>query len=151
MRGYVRAVPISIDLSASPLVIHRALGDVTREDVAAYIRHHDHVLAQGERVGVMLIVPKGSKIDRSMVEMHAAWMRERRGTLGERWVGLALVLEAVAARFMLTSFLLVSRMPIPYRVCDSYGEGALFLAERFLAEGIPLPEPLRPYGLASSG
>jgi hypothetical protein len=145
--GYVRRVPIEMDLRSLPLVIHRVTGDVTREDVAAYIRHHDHVLGQEERVGVMLIVPKGSQIDRSMVDMHAVWMRERRGMLGERWVGLALVLEAAAARFMLTSFLLMSHMPIPYRVCDSYGEGARFLAERFLAEGIPLPDSLRPYCL----
>jgi hypothetical protein len=145
--GYLGPVPIKMDLRSLPLVIHRVEGDVTREDVIGYIRHHDHMLGQGERVGVMLIVPKGSQIDRSMVEMHAAWMRERRGTLGERWVGLALVLEAAAARFMLSSFLLMSRMPIPYRVCNSYGEAARFLAERFLTEGIPLPDSLRPYCL----
>jgi hypothetical protein len=140
-------VPIEIDLRSLPLVIHRVSGDVSRDDVTAYIRHHDQMLGKEERVGVMLIVPKGSQIDRSMVEMHAVWMRERRGTLGAQWIGLALVLEAAAARFMLTSFLLMSRMPIPYRVCDSYGEGARFLADRFLEERIPLPDSLRPYCL----
>jgi hypothetical protein len=123
-------MPYTFDASQLPRVRVVFHGDIRLADMAGYERELGLLLGRDQDFGMLLRVRDAGAIEPRVVPTHAAFLDRNRARCAKRWLGLALVFESAAARFLMTSMLLLTKLPMPYRICDKGEDGEAWLEER---------------------
>jgi hypothetical protein len=135
---------IRVDLSAWPFINCSVVDSVTIDEMREYLSTLDQIVARGEKFAMLFnVVNKLSIPDRGIVRMQADWFKRNATAARDRWVGLALVFSAPVLRFLMTSLLLVTKLPMPYTLVESAADGARWLENRLVLSGLPVPPQLK--------
>jgi hypothetical protein len=134
-------MPIVVDRTSWPLVFVTAHGSVTSADMSAYLGVVEELVGSGEHFAMHCVIESDIKADRAVVREMATWFKKNAARCA-KWIGLALILKTVVARFLLSSMLLIARLPMPYEVVNSPDAGLRWLARRFRDAKLPLPAKL---------
>lgn len=131
-----REMPLAwVDFLASP----------TDEDFDAYITFLDEVLAlRTPHVTVVRFAPGSGRLSAAQVRRSSQWIKDNAEVIPQCCSGLAMVFESAALRFMLTSFLLMTKIPTAYKVCANDDE-----ALRWATEVLGVAPLARPGGAAA--
>jgi len=138
-------MPVRTDLQAMPLVIFHMEGDLNAAQLKSYLGEVEQLLSSGQKIGSISRTERLGKVDAQSMKLVADWFKQNASLASERWIGSAIVITSATVRFLLSSLMLLVRMPMPYKAFDSYDAAARWLAGRFRNENLPLPESLKPY------
>ena len=138
-------MPVRIETKAPTFFIQRLEGNLHAGDMQTLFQDMDKIMAAGQKIGVIVDTERIGKVDTEVVKLAAQWFKQGGKLIGRLWVGYGMVIPSASTRFLLTSLLLITRMPMPYKVFDTYEQAARWLATRFREEALPVPEPLKPY------
>ena len=114
---------IETDTSSWPIVIHRTLGVPNDDQVDAFIRLADELLARGEPYVVIFDSSRAGRVSSYMRRRSSEWLTQNGATLARVCRGTALVFPSAALRFVMSTVLLVSPAPVPHKVCADLDEG----------------------------
>ncbi len=107
----------------------------TDADFDAYIGFLDQVLAQKTpHVTVVKFRTGGQRLSTSQLGRSSRWVTDNTDAITAHCHGLAMVFDNMALRFVLSSFLLVTRIPTAYAVCATDDEALTWAASRL---GLP--------------
>jgi hypothetical protein len=118
----VTVATYSIDTSQWPIVIHSVHGALSDAQIDEYIREANRVL---DRRAPHVTIMDTRGIGRTSAYTRARsreWVKEHHAQLREFCIGTVYVLESPLLRFVVMSSLLVTRLPTPYRVCETIEE-----------------------------
>ena len=135
-------MPIDVQASDLPLVIVAFHGDVTMSESMAYTDKMDRLLAGGQKVGVITTTQGMGAVDRRVVEAQSAWFKRAAERLAKQMIGMGIVISSATSRFLLSSLFMATRLPMPYKVCDTEGEARTWLTQRFQQERLRVPAVL---------
>jgi hypothetical protein len=135
-------MPIVVDRTSWPLVFVGAHGAVTPDDMHDYLVVLQEMVSIGDHFAMHFVCENDIKIDRAVVREMATWFKSNAASCA-RWVGLSLVMKTAVARFLLSSMLLVARLPMPYEVVHDDDEGLRWLARKFRDAKATVPAKLR--------
>lgn len=152
-------MPIEFDVESWPVVICRAVGDSTDEDLRTYTSVHSEFLSRQQR-HVVIVDARGG---RSLCSKHrrfvAEWNRENARALSLYRGALLLVTPNALLRGMITAVHWLFPAPFPYKAVETIDQARAladeYLADEFLVErsmGQPVSwEPRRASAKGSSG
>ena len=129
------AVP-HIDTSRLPLLIVTLDGPCTDEEHRRYLRQLAHIAAENAPHVCLVHATTNDGLTPSQRQAQAAWLKEHRAMLERNCAGNVFVFPSALQRFMLTSILLVARLPFPHKVCGTFEE-----AEQWAREALAAARP----------
>src|SRR5262245_28541122 len=129
-------MPIRIETKALTFLVQRMEGDIHASDMQPLIQTLDQALATGPTMGIIVDTERIGKVDTEVLKLVAQWFKRSGKLMGQLWVAYAMVIPAASTRFILSSLLLVTRMPMTYKVFDTYEQAARWLASRFREENM---------------
>lgn len=121
---------LTTDESRWPIVIHSTVGIPNDEDVDAFIRRADAILARRERHAVIFDNTRSGRATPYMRKRSMDWMHASAPLLGEYCVGCALVFRSAAFRFVMSTVMLVTPNPVPTEVCGTLEEAIAWTSRR---------------------
>lgn len=119
-------MPIWIDLTGWPIVLHESSGVMTDEEIDAYVTHATALLERRERHAVIIDARTITDVSPYARAAKKAWLEDNRELLERYCVGTAIVLDSAIARFIFATILLVQPFPIPYRAFASVDEARVW-------------------------
>ena len=135
---------IRIDQSCLPIVLTVFRGKQTDQDVEEYIAAMDAMYARGRRyAGVTFMLQYAP--ERRHLGRVAEWTRATKPRVKELCVGAAMLAPSATFRFLLSSFLMIQPLPMPYRVVGEVDEAADWITGQLAAERLVVPHTLRDY------
>lgn len=99
---------ILTDESEWPIVVHSTVGIPSEDDVDAFMRRADAILARGERHAVVFDNTRGGKIPSYLRTRSVEWVKRNKEPLERLCVAKALVIRSAALRFLMTTLMLVT-------------------------------------------
>jgi hypothetical protein len=129
-------MPITINRDAFPLTVNRFEGVITPAELAAYLGELDALFAAGHTIASVVVTAQIVRPDRAMVRQHAEWFKARREILARQWLGISLVITSPVLRFLFSSLLLLSPLPMPYVVEESAERARAWAEEKLRAAGL---------------
>ncbi|HEX2570986.1 MAG TPA: hypothetical protein VH877_15610 [Polyangia bacterium] len=138
-------MPVRIETKAPTFLIQKIEGDLHASDMQSLIQAMDQHLSSGQRLGLIIDTTGIGKVDTEVLKLSAQWFKRAGKSMGQLWIGYGMVIPAASTRFLLSSLLLVTRLPMPYKVFDTYDLAARWLGTRFREENLPVPDALKLY------
>jgi hypothetical protein len=132
-------MPIDVDTSLLPLTIHTFSGEVVLEDLQHYLATLEGLLVAGNCFASIADFEQMRRMDRSLVKIHADWMKQHREVIKRQWLGVALVFRSPMVRFLLSSLLLLSNFPMPYKTAEVVDQAFPYAARWIEGSGQRLP------------
>lgn len=99
---------LTTDESRWPIVVHTTIGIPSEEDVDAFMRRADAILARRARHAVVFDNSQAGRVPAYMRQKTFEWLGKNRGELERYCVGSALVVRSAALRFLMATVMLVS-------------------------------------------
>jgi hypothetical protein len=85
---------------------------------ACYLAHLDDVLRRREPYATVIVDGVHQRMSGALRELQARWIRERAPEIGAWCVGTGFVLENALSRFVLSTIMLLVRLPCPYETFE---------------------------------
>jgi len=127
---------MEIDESGWPLVVHTFDGEQTDDDVMYYLKRLDELHARRRPFATLTLMRRFSPRI-SHVNQIGAWMNANREVNMEFCKAGAIVVASATARFMLSSFYLISSIGYPHIVSDDRAQAEAWLvAGPFVQSGM---------------
>jgi hypothetical protein len=121
---------IRVDVSAWPIVVHAAVGRPSPEQIDAYILEAEAVLARHEPHVVILDTSGLEEASAYARHRGAEWRSANEADLARYCLGTAYVVASPFMRLVLMMTLLLTRLPTPYRVCETVDEAMSWARQR---------------------
>jgi hypothetical protein len=131
---------MEIDESRWPLLVHTYDGQQTDDDITYYLRRLDEVHARRKPFATLTLIRRFAP-HISHVTRLGAWMNANRESSKGLCKAGAIVVASASARFMLSSFYLISSIDYPHVVCDDRTQAEAWLAERMIEAKLPITKP----------
>jgi hypothetical protein len=112
------SVPIRNFTAHPPVTLHVFSGRVELVDLQEYLASLDLMFESGHRIASVAEFTADCSVDRTLVPVHAEWFRQRERLIAEHWLGVAVVLRAPMLRFLMSSLMLLTRLPMRYRLVE---------------------------------
>jgi ABC-type transporter Mla MlaB component len=138
-------MPIRIETKSPTFIVQRIEGDLHAHEMQNLTQAMEKIMAAGQRIGVIIDTARIGKVDTEVLKLGAQWLKQGGKQMGQLWIGYGMVIPAASTRFLLSSLLLITRMPMPYKVFDTYEQAARWLVTRFREEKLPIPDALKLY------
>ncbi len=119
---------IRFDTSEWPLVRMTVDGQQSDADVEELLKHFGELIDRGEPY-YMLAEVRSYSVDFGHVKRIAQWTLEHRQRVLEGVAGAVLLIPSDTFRMMLSTFFLVTPIPVPFLVTKSLEEASDFLDE----------------------
>jgi hypothetical protein len=130
---------IQIDDRYWPLLVFRFSGQVSMEEMEAYLKRQDEMLVRGQKMASLVLTDHLRMWEMPVMRRQAAWIKEHEPTLRKLSLGAALVITSPVVRGMLKALLWMQPMPQPHLVCATPEQALAWLRERFRAADVNLP------------
>ncbi len=134
---------IVVDAAQWPVVRVLWDGEQSDADLEAYLRATRLCLERRERYVTMTWMRRFHN-KREHQQRIADFMRETDALNREYNRGAAIITRSLAFRFVLSTVLLIKPIPVPYRVCATFGEAESFLRGVAVKSALRLPTLLHP-------
>jgi hypothetical protein len=121
---------LTIDTSRWPIVVHTATGVPTKEMVDDYLRTATAILARKEPHVAILDARGVGRAHPYIRARSREWMRAHRPEVAAWCKGTVYLVSSSAMRFLVMTSILMTRLPTPYRVCESLEEAMEWARER---------------------
>lgn len=138
-------MPVRIETKSPSFIVQRIEGDLHAQEIQILTQGMEQIMSAGQRIGVILDTERIGKVDTEVLKLGGQWLKQSGKLMGRLWIGYGMVIPAASTRFLLSSLLLITRMPMPYKVFDTYEQAARWLATRFREENLPIPDALLLY------
>jgi hypothetical protein len=136
---------VQVDDANWPLVLTTFDGQQSDDDVEYYMRRMDGIHARGEPF-VALTILRSYSNNLSHLKRLGGWAKARSNRPAESCKGSAIVLPSTAARFLISSFLLLFVPPFPMVSFDDLPAAVAWLKRQLVAVGLPIPATLESLG-----
>lgn len=130
-----------IDVSRYPIVILAAEGDLSDVHVDALIAEATRVLNRGDKIVVIQDASRIGKVSAYVRRRSAQWQREQRALMAQNCIGTVYVLSSPLLRFIAMTILMVTNLPMPYRVCETREEALRWSEARLREYGNSIAQP----------
>jgi hypothetical protein len=140
---------IHVDDANWPLVLTTFDGQQSDDDVGYYMGRMDEMRARGEPF-VALTILRSYSNNLSHLRRMGAWAKATSNRPVEWCKGSAIVLPSTAARFLISSFLLLVVPPFPMVSFDDLPAAIAWVKRRLVAVGLPVPATLESLGGAAA-
>ncbi len=127
-------MPIQFDDSNWPVVICRAVGHSTDDDIETYTRVLKKYLERGERHVVIVDARGGDSLRSRHRRMVAEWNKKNERALSLHRAALILVTPSTLLRGMITAVYWLFPAPFPYQAVETMSQG-LRQADQMLRVG----------------
>lgn len=138
-------MPVHLETKTPTFIVQRIDGDLHASDMKALIQGLEKIMAAGQKIGMILDTERIGKVDTEVLKIAAQWFKQSGKLMGQLWIGYGMFIPSASTRFLLSSLLLLTRMPMPYKVFDTYEQSARWLVTRYREENMPVPDPLKLY------
>ncbi len=126
-------MPHSYDDSAWPIVVSRASGESTDEDMAGYLLMGERLLARRQPHVLIVDATAGRSLNSVHRKMVAEWNSRYSVALRRYRVGLVLVTPSALLRGMVTAIYWVSPAPFPYQPVATLEEAVAWANQQLAA------------------
>jgi hypothetical protein len=127
---------ITTDDSAWPIVIHSTIGVPSEEDVDAFLRRADALLARGELHAVVFDSSRSGRVTRYMRQRSLEWVQANKTELERHCVCKSLVIRSAALRFVMMTVMLVTGHGVREEVFESVAEAVSWSRAQLAARGV---------------
>lgn len=125
----------TMDRSEWPLVVYAVEGNLSNEELDAFVLDAGQDLARGERYAVVFDTTKLGAVSAYMRSRSIQWQRAHTQELAWHCVGTVYVLASPLLRFVAMTVLMVTRLPTPLKVCERVDEAKSWALERLQTSG----------------
>lgn len=115
-------MPTEYDDSQWPIVVNRAWGESTDENMQQYFRMLEAMLARRERHVIIVDAREAKSLKSVHRKQLAEWTRAHQGLLRRYRAGLVLVTPSAIVRGMITATYWLSPAPFPYEAVSTMQE-----------------------------
>jgi hypothetical protein len=123
-------MPHSYDDSRWPIVVSRASGESSDDDMRSYLTMLELMLSRKARHVIIVDATQGKQLKSQHRKMLADWTQLNRQTLARYRAGLALVTPSAVLRGMITAVYWLSPPPFPYQPVSTMEEGWAWARQR---------------------
>jgi hypothetical protein len=136
---------VRIDRGQPPIVLTVFNGEQSEADVEAYVREMDEIYDGGAPfVGVTFMLRY--RPDIAHIKRMAQWTRERREVFARVCRALVIVAPSAGFRFLFSTLLMLSPLPMPYTIVSSVDEAMDWITREVPKHtAAPIPRTLREY------
>ncbi|MDC0723330.1 hypothetical protein [Nannocystis bainbridge] len=135
---------ITLDLSHAPLVLSSFDGDLSLDDVEAYIGRMAEVHDRREPYVSVIWIGQYAR-NRSHTERIGRWIKDTEDTARQFCLGATMISQSTGFRFLLATIFLIRPMPCPYLVCGTWSEAIAQARTQARGAGFHLPELASPW------
>jgi hypothetical protein len=125
-----------VDVSEWPLVVVRQAGAPSAEQLAAYLRGIEDVLARKEPYGMLALAGRTSSLVLRQRRALAQHLRAHSVDVAKYNVGVAFVFHSPITRALYAGLMAIFPQPSPHTVVATEAEARAWLEARFVAAGI---------------
>lgn len=127
---------ITFDDSLWPLVILRARGEPTDQDMKEYHARSLDYLARGEKYVTITDLSQLGMLSPSQRRMQAEYLQENAAALHERLLGSATLIHSTPLRLAMYAILPFRRMPMPFVVVADMDSAVKYALRRLEESGL---------------
>ncbi|MEW5851197.1 MAG: hypothetical protein AB2A00_20585 [Myxococcota bacterium] len=130
---------IQVDLTFWPLVVQRVGTTFLVEDMHAYIKELDALMARRDRFASVVLVKQKGTMDRAVIGMYGDWVKKNTVDMKNYYLGCAFVFPGEVFRFILSAILLAAPAPVPHAVFGKAEEARDWAGRKLVDAGIRVP------------
>jgi len=123
-------MPMQSDERDWPILLCKAVGESTDEDIAEYLRWLEQLLARKKRHVLIVDASAGKSMKGTHRQQIAQWNKNNATELRKYRAGLVLVTDSAMLRGVLTAIYWISAPPFPYHVADTTVRARIWAREQ---------------------
>jgi len=129
---------IKVDETHWPLAVFTFGGQVTAEELEAYLKASERMLKRNEQYIGLVLTEKMSPLELPLMRRQAAWIKEHHAQLRDQSLGVALVIPSAMLRGVLKAILWLQPMPQPHSVTSTTEEALAWIRARLRTRNLEL-------------